>query len=77
MREEVTSEPCIAEKRDPPNIPATPAMWNGCMRILCSAWKTNIKLNVPEMPNGIPSLRLPCPKGYMRKTAKAAETGAE
>ena len=41
-QEEVTRLPCIAEKRDPPNTPATPSIWNGCIRILCSAWKTSI-----------------------------------
>jgi hypothetical protein len=27
INEEVTRDPCIAEKRDPPKTPATPAMW--------------------------------------------------
>ena len=36
-----------------------------------------MKLNVPDIPNGIPSEKLPCPKGYTKNTAKAAETGAE
>ena len=29
------------------------------------------------MPRGIPSEKLPCPKGYTKNTAKAADTGAE
>jgi hypothetical protein len=24
--------PCIAENKEPPNTPATPAMWNGCIK---------------------------------------------
>merc|ERR1719399_300302 len=32
----------------------TPAIWKGCIKILCSAWKTSIKLKVPEIPNGMP-----------------------
>merc|ERR1740121_337147 len=52
--DDVTSEPCIAEKSEPPKTAATPSMWNGCMRMLCSAWKTSIKLNVPLIPKGIP-----------------------
>ena len=75
--EEVTRLPCIAANKAPPNIPITPNIWNGCMSILCSAWKTNIKLKVPEIPRGMPSLKLPCPKGYTKNTANAAETGAE
>jgi photosystem II P680 reaction center D1 protein len=55
IRDEVTSEPCIAENSEPPNTPATPAMWNGCIKMLCSAWNTSMKLNVPEIPRGIPS----------------------
>merc|ERR1711990_181562 len=55
IRDEVTNEPCIAENREPPNTPATPAMWNGCIKMLCSAWNTSMKLNVPEIPRGIPS----------------------
>jgi hypothetical protein len=39
---EVTRLPCIAENREPPKTPATPSIWNGCIRMLCSAWKTNI-----------------------------------
>jgi hypothetical protein len=50
VKEEVTKDPCIAENKDPPNTPATPAMWNGCIKMLCSAWNTNMKLNVPEIP---------------------------
>ena len=46
---------CIAENNEPPNTPATPNMWNGCIRMLCSAWNTIMKLNVPEIPRGIPS----------------------
>jgi hypothetical protein len=34
---EVTNEPCIALNNAPPNTPATPAIWNGCIKILCSA----------------------------------------
>jgi hypothetical protein len=45
--------------------------------MLCSAWKTIIKLNVPEIPRGSPSEKEPCPKGYTIKTAAAAATGAE
>ena len=45
--------------------------------MLCSAWNTNIKLNVPEIPSGIPSENEPCPKGYTKNTANAADTGAE
>ena len=26
--------------------PATPKIWNGCIKMLCSAWNTNMKLNV-------------------------------
>ena len=40
--EEVTSEPCIAENNEPPKTPATHNMWKGCIRMLCSAWKTNM-----------------------------------
>jgi hypothetical protein len=47
-REEVTSEPCMAENRLPPNTPATPSMWKGCIRMLCSAWNTSMKLKVPD-----------------------------
>jgi len=36
-----------------------------------------MKLNVPEIPSGIPSLKLPCPIGYTKNTAKAAARGAE
>merc|ERR1711920_597208 len=46
-------------------------MWNGCIRMLCSAWNTNIKLKVPEIPRGIPSEKEPWPIGYVRKTAGA------
>ncbi|CAL6437771.1 unnamed protein product [Bathycoccus prasinos] len=63
ISEEVTSEPCIAEKSEPPNTPATPSMWNGCIRMLCSAWNTIMKLKVPEIPRGIPSEKDPCPIG--------------
>ena len=77
MREDVTREPCIAENSAPPNTPATPSIWKGCIRILCSAWKTSIKLKVPLIPRGMPSEKLPCPNGYTRKTAEAAATGAE
>jgi hypothetical protein len=35
-----------------------------------------MKLNVPDMPRGIPSEKEPCPKGYTRNTAEAAATGA-
>jgi len=28
---------------------------------LCSAWNTNMKLKVPEIPKGIPSEKEPCP----------------
>lgn len=31
---------CIAENNEPPNTPATPNMWKGCIKMLCSAWKT-------------------------------------
>jgi hypothetical protein len=40
---------CIAENNEPPKTPATPNMWNGCIRMLCSAWNTIIKLKVPEI----------------------------
>jgi hypothetical protein len=30
-----------------------------CIRMLCSAWNTIIKLKVPEIPRGIPSEKLP------------------
>jgi hypothetical protein len=36
-----------------------------------------MKLNVPDIPRGIPSENLPWPNGYTKKTAKAAATGAE
>ena len=62
-REDVTNEPCLTQKRDPPNTPATPKVCNGCIRMLCSAWKTNMKLNVPLIPKGIPSEKLACPIG--------------
>jgi|LakMenE18May11ns_1017448.scaffolds.fasta_scaffold9866694_1 hypothetical protein len=29
---EVTKEPCIAENREPPKTPATPSIWNGCIK---------------------------------------------
>ena len=45
--------------------------------MLCSAWNTNMKLKVPEFPKGIPSEKDPCPKGYTKNTANAADTGAE
>ena len=49
-------EPCIAENREPPNTPATPSLGGmGALRMLCSAWNTSMKLNVPEIPRGIPS----------------------
>jgi hypothetical protein len=48
IRDEDTSDPCIAENRDPPKTPATPSMWNGCIRMVCSAWKTSMKLKVPR-----------------------------
>jgi len=35
-----------------------------------------MKLNVPEMPKGIPSEKLPWPIGYTRNNAAAAATGA-
>merc|ERR1711943_81333 len=41
-REEVTREPCMAENKLPPKTPATPSMWKGCIRMLCSAWNTNM-----------------------------------
>jgi hypothetical protein len=53
VKEEVTKDPCIAENKDPKYT--TQAMWNGCIKMLCSAWNTNMKLNVPEIPKGIPS----------------------
>jgi hypothetical protein len=74
---EVTRDPCIAENKDPPNTPITPNWWNGCSRMLCSAWNTIMKLKVPEIPKGIPSENDPCPIGYTKNTAKAAATGAE
>ena len=37
----------MAEKRDAPKTPATPAMCNGFIKMLCSAWKTSMKLKVP------------------------------
>ena len=77
ISEEETNDPCIAQNREPPNTPATPSMWNGCIRMLCSAWKTSMKLNVPEIPRGMPSEKEPCPIGYTMKTAVAATTGAE
>ncbi|CAN0311177.1 unnamed protein product, partial [Ectocarpus sp. 6 AP-2014] len=52
-------DPCIALNNEPPKTPATPAIWNGCIKMLCSAWKTIMKLNVPEIPKGIPSEKLP------------------
>jgi hypothetical protein len=36
-----------------------------------------MKLNVPEIPKGIPSEKDPCPIGYTKNTALAAATGAE
>jgi hypothetical protein len=63
INDDVTKLPCIAANSDPPNTPATPAMWNGWNNMLCSAWNTSIKLNVPEIPNGIPSEKLPWPIG--------------
>jgi hypothetical protein len=42
---------CIAENNEPPNTPATPNMWNGCIKMLCSAWNTIMKLKVPEIMN--------------------------
>ena len=38
----VTREPCMAENRLPPKTPATPSMWKGCIRMLCSAWNTSM-----------------------------------
>jgi hypothetical protein len=35
-----------------------------------------MKLNVPEIPKGIPSEKEPCPIGYTKNTAEAAATGA-
>ena len=55
--------PCMALNKLPPKTPATPNMWKGCIRMLCSAWNTNMKLKVPLMPRGMPSLKLPCPMG--------------
>jgi hypothetical protein len=34
-------------------------MWNGCIKMLCSAWNTIMKLKVPEIPKGIPSEKEP------------------
>ena len=42
--------------------------------MFCSARNTNIKLKVPLIPSGIPSLKLPCPKVYL-DTADAATIG--
>ncbi len=41
------------------NCHLTPNIWKGCIRMLCSAWNTNIKLKVPEIPKGIPSEKEP------------------
>ncbi|CBI33836.3 unnamed protein product, partial [Vitis vinifera] len=45
-----TKEPCITLNREPSNTPTKPNMWNGCIRMLCSAWNTIMKLKVPEIP---------------------------
>ena len=37
-------------------------------------WNTNMKLNVPDIPNGIPSEKLP--QWIYEEYANAAETGA-
>ncbi len=66
----------MAENRAPPNTPATPSMWNGCISTLCSAWSTSMKLKVPEMPRGMASEKLPWPMAYTSSTAVAAATGA-
>ena len=31
----------MRENREPPKTPATPSMWKGRIRMLCSAWKTS------------------------------------
>jgi hypothetical protein len=49
----------MAENKEPPKTPATPNMWKGCIRMLCSAWNTNMKLKVPEIPRGMPSEKEP------------------
>jgi len=36
-----------------------------------------MKLKVPDIPNGIPSEKLPCPIGYTMNTADEANTGPE
>merc|ERR1711991_1009151 len=41
-REEVTRQPCMAENKLPPKTPATPSMWKGYIRMLCSAWNTSM-----------------------------------
>jgi hypothetical protein len=43
--------------------------------VLCLEYKHVVK--GPEIPRGIASENDPCPKGYTRKTADAAATGAE
>jgi hypothetical protein len=57
IRDEVTNEPCIAENKDPPNTPATPSMWNGCIRMFCLEYDHEVEST--KIPKGIPSEKEP------------------
>jgi hypothetical protein len=43
--------------------------------MLCSTWNTIIKLKVPDILKGIPSEKLLCPIGQIKKTTVVAVTG--
>ena len=48
-----------------------------CYVLPGNAWNTNMKLNVPLIPRGIPSKKLPWSMGWTINTAIAAIRGAE